>query len=91
MSELTTTQEVREAYQASDDGVDFTRRFNERGDEFDRWLSGVLADAWDEGHRTYQKREPDECYCSAWSEGECACGLYGTGKIITPNPYRRTE
>lgn len=63
-----------------------------RSERIDRWLAAhdakVKAEAWDEGHRTRQRREMDDCNCNAWSEGECACGLYGTGKIITPNPYR---
>ena len=33
-----TTEEVRESYQSTDDGLDFKRRFFERGEEFDRWL-----------------------------------------------------
>ena len=49
----------------------------------------IAAKAWDEGHRTPQKREMDDCQCSAWSSSECACGKYGTGKLITPNPYRK--
>jgi hypothetical protein len=47
------------------------------------------AAAWDEGHKTPWKREPDDCRCSAWSSIECACGRYGTGRITTPNPYRQ--
>ena len=56
-----------------------------------RWLEQVKAEAWDEGHRTPQIREPHDCRCGAWYEGECACGLFGTGEIITPNPYREKE
>lgn len=33
-----TTEEVREFYQSSEDGLDFKRRFFERGAEFDRWF-----------------------------------------------------
>lgn len=50
-------------------------------------LDEYMAQAWDEGHRTYRQRGPDGCQCAAYSEGECGCGLYGTN-IITPNPYR---
>jgi hypothetical protein len=32
------TEEVRESYQSTGDGLDFKRRYNERGEEFDRWL-----------------------------------------------------
>lgn len=49
----------------------------------------LMAVGWDEGHRTEQLREPDGCMCGAWCENECACGLYGSGKIITPNPHRQ--
>ena len=49
------------------------------------------AEAWDEGHATRQKREPDDCRCAAYYAGECGCGKYGTGRIITPNPYRADE
>ena len=66
-----------------------------RPEAFDRWLDQTLreakAEAWDEGHRTPQDREPDGCQCGAWYEGECACGLFGTGTIITPNPYRKEQ
>ena len=51
-------------------------------------LPDLLAAAWDEGHETPWKREPDDCRCGAWSSIECGCGHYGTGRIITPNPYR---
>lgn len=58
------------------------------------WLaareSAARAEAWDEGHRHRQRRGPDECQCAAWSEGECACGRYGTGALVSlaDNPYR---
>jgi hypothetical protein len=38
----------------------------------------IAARAWDEGHRTPWQRE-------------CSCGKYGTGQLITPNPYRADE
>lgn len=47
----------------------------------------ILADAWDEGHRTHPKLGPDDCLCGAWSDSECGCGIYGSN-VITPNPYR---
>lgn len=47
------------------------------------------AEAWGKGHRTPWVREPDECECGAWSSNECGCGLYGTGRIVTTNPYRQ--
>lgn len=54
-------------------------------------LEAVAADIWDEGHRTRVQRGPDGCTCNAWNEDECGCGEYGTGPIITPNPYKASE
>ena len=51
-------------------------------------LPDLLAAAWDEGHETPWQRERDDCRCFAWSSSECGCGRYGTGRLITPNPYR---
>jgi hypothetical protein len=62
--------------------------------EFDRWLAAhdaeVASAAWDKGHKTRHRRGPDKCRCSAWSAGECACGRYGTGELLSlkDNPYR---
>lgn len=39
-----TWDEMRECYQASNDGLDFKRRFNERGEEADRWLTAHDAE-----------------------------------------------
>lgn len=57
---------------------------------FDEWLTGVKAQAWDEGHRHRWRRGSDDCRCDAWSSIECACGLYGTGELLSlgDNPYR---
>lgn len=38
MSYALKTEEVREAYQSTGDGLDFKRRWLERGEEFDAWL-----------------------------------------------------
>ena len=54
-------------------------------------LEAVAADLWDEGHRTRVQRGPDGCTCNAWNEDECGCGEFGTGPIVTPNPYRASE
>ena len=63
-----------------------------RAIEFDRWLTEVRAEAWDEGHQTPQTREPDGCRCGALAGYECACGRWGRwGKIITTNPYRNGD
>jgi hypothetical protein len=61
---------------------------------FDRWLAAhdaeVAAAAWDEGHNARRSRGRSKCNCGAWSDGECACGLYGTGELLSmkDNPYR---
>lgn len=63
-------------------------------EEFDRWLAEharkVKAEAWDEGHKHRHRLGQDECQCDAWNIGECACGLYGTGELLSlnDNPYR---
>ena len=54
----------------------------------DAVASTIAARAWDEGHATHWQREMDDCRCGAWNRGECGCGKYGTGRLITPNPYR---
>ena len=48
----------------------------------------ALVVAWDSGHVTPWKRGPSGCDCFAQSVVECGCGRYGTGPLITPNPYR---
>ena len=59
--------------------------------KFDVWLAEVLAEAWDAGHQYPWKRGPDDCRCGAWSSNECACGLYGTGPLVSlaDNPHRK--
>ena len=54
-------------------------------------LREMLAEVWYEGHTTYRDREVGDCRCGAWHAGECGCGNYGTGKIITINPYTTKE
>lgn len=61
------------------------------GAQFDRFLNREKADAWMEGHKTRQVRGPDSCHCYAWSEGECGCGRYGTGPLLTKNPYESDD
>ena len=53
----------------------------------------ALAAAWEEGHKTRWRRGPDECQCCAYSAGECACGKYGTGELLSlaANPYREAS
>lgn len=56
-------------------------------------LAAARAEAWDEGHMTRWRRGPDDCVCSAWSAGECGCGRYGTGPLLSlaNNPYREAS
>jgi len=96
MTEYTpTTNDVRKFYQGqlekADDGVYMFVDEEKSNAEFDRWLAGVKAEAWDEGHLHYQKLGPDKCVCWAWSESECACGEFGTGAVVSlsENPYRQ--
>ena len=94
-----TTEEVREEYVYGAQEVDLDDRvvvsFDEADARFDRWLAAhdaeVKAEAWDEGHRHRWRRDRDDgCTCAAWSSNECACGLYGTGELLSlaDNPYR---
>lgn len=52
MDRTTTDVEVRESFQMSGDGLDFKRAARERGEAFDRWLAGVIADAKAEQRET---------------------------------------
>ena len=49
-----TTEEVREAYQGSGEGVDFKRVHEEQGREFDRWVADLIQaerhEAWESGY-----------------------------------------
>lgn len=60
-------------------------------DPSDRWLTRKLARAWAEGHQHRQRRGKDKCKCGAWSKGECACGRYGNGPLLSleDNPYSK--
>lgn len=51
MSEQCTTEAVREAYQSSDDGLDFKSRFRARGAAFDEWLESVKSEAQSEARK----------------------------------------
>jgi len=59
-----------------DQDIDGSPYLPEKSDaEFDRWLAGVKADAWDEGHDAATDEAPDGVWPHAW--------------INAPNPYRR--
>ena len=49
-----TLDELREAYQATGDGLDFKRRHDERAAEFDRAIAKVKADALREAGERYE-------------------------------------
>ncbi len=63
------------------------------GADFDTWLNSVRAAAWEKGHLHRQRRGPDDCHCYAYYPGECACGRFGTGELISlkDNPYKQGE
>lgn len=48
----------------------------------------IQAEAWDEGYVAAIWNDEAVCKCSAWNDGECACGNYGNGHQIKRNPYR---
>ena len=52
----------------------------------------IAAKAWHEGHLLRWRRGVDDCHCSARSAGECGCGRYGTGEMLSlaDNPYSKT-
>ena len=60
------------------------------GAGLDRRADEALAEAWDAGHLTRWRRGPDGCQCGAWHSGECGCGKYGTGQLLSlaDNPHR---
>lgn len=71
------TEDVRFNYvTGASDGMTYLEVY---GDEFDRWLRGVLADAWDEGFA-----EPREC-CGMCPLRSCPWDNGGNGPT---NPYR---
>jgi hypothetical protein len=45
--------------------------------DWQAWLRSVKAGAWHEGASSRQ------CHCHAYSEGECACGMWPSER----NPY----
>lgn len=81
MSEYTpTTADIRHGYivtsmrytPETDDHL-LSKRRREVADEFDRWLAGVKADAWDEGEQAGMRR-------ADWEYG-------ATPNMPKPNPY----
>jgi len=48
----------------------------------------IQAEAWNEGYIAAEWNDEEVCKCSAWNDGECACGNYGNGHQIKRNPYR---
>lgn len=49
MGTMTTTDEVREAYAMTGEGLDFKRVAQERREEFDRWLAEMQSQAFQAG------------------------------------------
>lgn len=96
MSDYTpTTEEVRASWVEFGKGPFTRQQIIDSRAEFDRWKDEfareVAEKAWDEGHKTRWRRDPDDgCTCGAWAEIECGCGNYGTGELLSlnDNPYR---
>lgn len=102
MSEYTpTTEDVREQWgwnypDYDNDRADFDRWLIQHDQQVRMGLFDnaqvmlLMARAWDEGHKHRWSRGDDGCECAAHSLGECSCGLYGTGELLSlnANPYR---
>ena len=73
-----TTEQVRSGYVWLSAG-DNPGAQEEASEDFDRWVRGVLADAWDEGFE-----EPREC-CGLCPLRSCPWDNGGNGPT---NPYR---
>ena len=88
-----TTEQVRGHYAWKSESIAAVSAYVAGCEQFDRWLvehdRQVAEKAWRRGHLTNWRRGPDNCHCAAYSAGECACGEYGTGKILSldDNPY----
>jgi hypothetical protein len=68
-SDMTTVpngDEVREAYQSSGDGLDYKRRYFERGDEFDAWIATLRAEVYRDAARLITQVEPAYGNTTAW-------------------------
>jgi hypothetical protein len=62
------TEEVRESYQSTGDGLDFKRRYNERGEEFDRWLEAHDAALIAEHERVLAERAAPQEWEYGWRD-----------------------
>ena len=88
MTEYTpTTKAIRDCYVFADEGLDGSLRSPERllHAEFDRWLAGVKADAWDEGKRAEEIGWTHVYDGHPVREGETC------DECIVSNPYRSKE
>lgn len=60
-----TTSDVRETYQASEDGLDFKSAHESRGEDFDAWLDRVKYEAFERGRAEGYEQGYDIGYDSA--------------------------
>lgn len=54
-------------------------------------LETVAARIWDDGYIAAEWNYEEVCNCSAWSDGECACGNYGNGRLRARNPWKEAQ
>lgn len=93
MEKLLELLEAHSSYYSGDECSCMVESYNVENWDFNEHLAEMLkpllVEVWYEGHTTYKDREMDDCRCGAWNEDACGCGKYGTGKIITTNPYEK--
>ena len=80
MNEYTpTTHDVREAYQATDEGLDFRRVYQERGQEFDRWLT------------EHDRQIAERAWAACVDHLEATLGGEMNRAAHADNPYRKEQ
>lgn len=78
-AETPTTEDVRDSYTVAWAGWDTTARYDlEAYAEFDRWLAGVKAAAWDEGAK----------WGAAEVSGDDSYETSNAFLVVGDNPYR---
>ena len=79
---IPTMAELREAYQSTGDGLDFKRRFFERGEEFDRAIDTARAADAEETGRLAQQIAA----VRAWNSQPGMRGFASLDAILNPSP-----
>ena len=89
MSDYTpSTEEVRESYQSTGDGLDFKRRYFARAGEFDRWLQAVKAEEWNEALTHVERLSDPASTIHLYPERELIT-LAGVTQAREENPYTK--